>query len=177
LMRDNNMKDQLFVDFPTCVDRLMDFIQLVGPEDARVAKELWLELVIPILGESEEVDSDALIKLLISAIPIIPTSVLERFAAAIARPPNILERLVSAQAGHCVQDRIRSFAGTLKGLYTLESWTKRMVSLCESCPNSHGVKEHTQRWSALVALKIALEELEEQFGQEQRMSRSHYWLV
>ncbi|KAI9768773.1 MAG: hypothetical protein M1839_003958 [Geoglossum umbratile] len=173
LMRDNNMKDQLFVDFPTRVDRLVDFIRLVGPENTRVSKEIWLELVIPIVDESEEVDSDALIKLLVSAIPIIPSSVLERFATAIARPPTILERLVSAQVDNRVRDQIHSLAGAVRDLDMLDSWTKRIVTLCESCPNSHEVEGWIQRWKALAALKTALDNMEERFSQERGKFRSN----
>ncbi|KAH0545413.1 hypothetical protein FGG08_000554 [Glutinoglossum americanum] len=172
LMRDVDRKDQFLIDFSARAARLAEFLDVVRPADVRVATELWLELILPIMKEWKELDSDALIKLLVSALRIAPPPILSTFATVLADTPSILEKLVSDQAGGLrLQDWSSTFATTIRDLHSLEEWTDRIVALCDRC--DHGVADQTARWRSLVALKATLVGVMGQSGQEGRASRSN----
>ncbi|KAH0558797.1 hypothetical protein GP486_004565 [Trichoglossum hirsutum] len=178
LMRDGLAKDRLLVDFRTRAARLIEFFDTVKQTDAKVAKVLWIELVIPIVTEWKVLDCDVLTEFLVSALRIAPPSVLGMFAKALADTPSILERLVSDQAGSKrIQDWSCTLNATVKDPATLEVWTNRIVAFCEGCPNGHGATSQTKRWWTLVTLKAALKGVAERSGEGKTLPPNHLPLL
>jgi len=95
---------------------------------------------------------------------------LRKLASVLAGYGNILEHLASDESGGetmchwvCLPITVTQDAATL------ETWTRRLVDLVESCTVKHGIPKEIQRWGTLIGLKRALHRLQENIERESQL--------
>jgi hypothetical protein len=174
LMNNDSVKDQFLGEFADRSNRIVQLFhraRILKPArlEGRLATAILVGLLIPVLQESDELDRDALVKFITSALCVIvgnPPVALGMLAKSLANTPHILEILASDESGGAVLKAWSpAFASTIQDSVTLGKWTSRIVRMCDSCRGNHEVEDEVQGWKTLVAVKKSLRELGMQFSQ------------
>lgn len=118
---------------------------------------LLLELLPKLPGI---IEITGLVELLVSAleicVPAQPLS-LQKLATLLADYGNILEQLASDESGGKLLHKWVCLSLTVtQDAATLETWTRRLVNLVESCTGKHAIPNEIQNWKALLNVKKSL---------------------
>ncbi|KAI9731582.1 MAG: hypothetical protein M1834_004702 [Cirrosporium novae-zelandiae] len=174
----DDIKNISLVHITTHIDRLIQLFYLFhsqyvasGKTAAQIVR-LLIQL-IPLIYEL--VEEAALLKLLIYALHIVlPFSplTLGRLATVLVDCGNLLEQLTSnPSSSELVRDWICSSKSAVRDAATLETWTRRIIEMSDSCTSDHGIAKETRQWGALIVLKKSLLELVHMLAQQTEESQ------
>lgn len=173
LVFDEQVENQLLLDPENGILRLEELLQLFDTSSASqyVADKIVTSILIPIVHASQDLGPSKTTNILVLGLRTVlksPNPKLRSLGKAISETEALLELLTSHEKGsEIMKDWVENQYSSIWEYPVLQTFTHRLVTLCNGCSHDHGTENQSEQWQKLLKLRELLQTLKDEFAKTQ----------